>query len=309
MDSKSLIASSLAAGLLIGFLSVIPGVNLLNVLLLGWVWVGSAFSVTLYRRSTGWVRAGDGAILGLLSSLIGVFLVLLLEGDPLGPNGCYFLGFPLVGVAAGSIAGSMLGPTASAMWSSSAGGGEKVLFEYAALGLRVTSQYIQRGASVHFLSGVRWVAIEKLRWPRILSWILMAGGVLGCLGIAGCYYASRYFLEQSVSTPVSEAARGRWSLFTSGLPFVGIIGAVAALVAIVVLRTIRDVWVVRLGLAATEAELFQSRDRALVERVGTALREGIAISSQGEPQLIVSRNMTVIQNPMFSPIGDFQNEK
>jgi hypothetical protein len=77
MNTRSFLLSALIAGVVIGFLGNLPVLNLINCCLCIWVWVGGALAVYLYKRyqrEASGLSLAQGAGLGALSGLIGVFV-------------------------------------------------------------------------------------------------------------------------------------------------------------------------------------------------------------------------------------------
>ena len=80
MNTRSFALSALIAGVVIGFLTNLPLLNLINCFLCIWVWVGGFLAVFLYQRfqhGEGNLTAGQGVGLGALSGLIGAFVGLV----------------------------------------------------------------------------------------------------------------------------------------------------------------------------------------------------------------------------------------
>jgi hypothetical protein len=77
MNSRSFILSAIIAGVVIGFLANLPGLNLINCFLCIWVWGGGILAVFLYQRfqhGKSGLTPSQGAGLGALSGLIGAFV-------------------------------------------------------------------------------------------------------------------------------------------------------------------------------------------------------------------------------------------
>jgi hypothetical protein len=72
MNQEGMFKPALIAGILIGILSALPFVNLLNCLCCVWVIGGAAFAAHLYVQSSPMiVTLGQGVVLGLLAGAIG----------------------------------------------------------------------------------------------------------------------------------------------------------------------------------------------------------------------------------------------
>lgn len=70
---------ALIGGVVLGLLSVIPFVNLVNICCCLWAIVGGALATQLYVKSSPTpASAGDGAILGVLAGLIGGAIVIVI---------------------------------------------------------------------------------------------------------------------------------------------------------------------------------------------------------------------------------------
>lgn len=76
MNTRALLISALVGGLLIGVLSSIPIVSVVNCLLCGWVWLGGIFAVWMYKRNNAGITpdTGAGAITGALAGLVGALV-------------------------------------------------------------------------------------------------------------------------------------------------------------------------------------------------------------------------------------------
>ncbi len=75
---------ALLGGLVVGLLSAIPFINIPNICCCLWAIIGGAVGSFLYIRSSASpVRPGDGAIIGVLSGVVGA-LIYLVVGVPLG---------------------------------------------------------------------------------------------------------------------------------------------------------------------------------------------------------------------------------
>src|SRR5437660_2320519 len=70
---------AIIGGLVVGLLSAIPFVNLLNVCCCLWAILGGALASYIYIKATPTpVRAGDGAILGLLAGVVGAAIYIVI---------------------------------------------------------------------------------------------------------------------------------------------------------------------------------------------------------------------------------------
>jgi len=70
---------ALIGGVLLGLLSAIPVVNLVNVCCCLWALIGGLLASYLYiKNSPVPARAGDGAILGVLAGLVGAVIVVVI---------------------------------------------------------------------------------------------------------------------------------------------------------------------------------------------------------------------------------------
>jgi hypothetical protein len=81
MNTRSLFLSAGIAGLIIGVLSGIPFVNIVNCLLCTWVWAGGILAVYLYQRNEPtalMVKPEQGALLGAIAGVIGAIVVTIL---------------------------------------------------------------------------------------------------------------------------------------------------------------------------------------------------------------------------------------
>lgn len=77
MNTRSVILSTLIAGIAIALFGNLPVLNIVNCALCAWVWIGGALSVLLYRRFEGGrpvLSAGQSAGLGALSGFIGTVI-------------------------------------------------------------------------------------------------------------------------------------------------------------------------------------------------------------------------------------------
>ena len=82
MNSK--LKPALIGGVIVGLLSAIPFVNLLNFCCCLWALLGGALASNLYiKRSPTPAGPGDGAVLGLLAGVIGAAIYIVI-GIPLG---------------------------------------------------------------------------------------------------------------------------------------------------------------------------------------------------------------------------------
>ena len=77
MNTRSLILSTLIAGLVMALLSNIPVINFANCLLCMWVWLSGILAVFLYRRFEAAhpsLTNGQGAALGALAGVFGALI-------------------------------------------------------------------------------------------------------------------------------------------------------------------------------------------------------------------------------------------
>jgi len=83
---------AIIGGIVVGLLSAIPFVNLVNVCCCLWAILGGVLASYLYIKSSPTpVKAGDGAVLGLLAGVVGA-LIYIVIGIPLG----YLMGATMV---------------------------------------------------------------------------------------------------------------------------------------------------------------------------------------------------------------------
>lgn len=78
---KSIVLPSLYGGLLIGLLSIIPGLNLVNCMCCAGVMSGGAFAVYMHRRAVGpqvRIQGMTGMSLGLFAGMIGTIVNVIL---------------------------------------------------------------------------------------------------------------------------------------------------------------------------------------------------------------------------------------
>jgi hypothetical protein len=82
MNSRSLFLASGIAGLIIGVLSGVPFINIVNCLLCAWVWGGGILAVYLYQRNEPtalMVKPEQGALLGAIAGVIGAIIVSIIS--------------------------------------------------------------------------------------------------------------------------------------------------------------------------------------------------------------------------------------
>jgi hypothetical protein len=81
MNTRSFLLSALISGVLIGLFGNLPLLNIINCCLCVWVWAGGFLSVFLYRRyerGQSVLTLAQGAGLGAVAGLIGVFVGLVI---------------------------------------------------------------------------------------------------------------------------------------------------------------------------------------------------------------------------------------
>jgi hypothetical protein len=82
MDNK--MKPAIIGGIVVGLLSAIPFVNLVNLCCCFWALLGGAIATNLYvKASPAPVKPGDGAVLGLMAGVVGA-LIYIVIGIPLG---------------------------------------------------------------------------------------------------------------------------------------------------------------------------------------------------------------------------------
>src|SRR5437868_7820904 len=75
---------AIIGGIVVGLLSAIPFVNIVNICCCFWAILGGAIATYLYiKGSPAPVKAGDGAVMGLMSGVVGA-LIYIVIGIPLG---------------------------------------------------------------------------------------------------------------------------------------------------------------------------------------------------------------------------------
>jgi uncharacterized protein YqgC (DUF456 family) len=75
---------AIIGGIVVGLLSAIPFVNFLNICCCLWAIIGGVLATYMYiKASPTPVKAGDGAVLGLLAGVVGA-LIYIVIGIPLG---------------------------------------------------------------------------------------------------------------------------------------------------------------------------------------------------------------------------------
>jgi hypothetical protein len=82
MNTRAFLIASLIAGVVMGLLGGLPIISIANCVLCMWVWASAIFAVWLYRRFEGsqpLVTLGQGALLGVVTGLIGAVIVLLIS--------------------------------------------------------------------------------------------------------------------------------------------------------------------------------------------------------------------------------------
>src|SRR5438477_7824653 len=82
MDNK--MKPAIIGGIVVGVLSAIPFVNIVNLCCCFWALLGGAIATNLYvKASPTPVKPGDGAVLGLMAGVVGA-LIYIVIGIPLG---------------------------------------------------------------------------------------------------------------------------------------------------------------------------------------------------------------------------------
>jgi hypothetical protein len=82
MNTRAFLLASLIAGVIMGLLGGLPIISFANCLLCIWVWGSAILAVYLYRRLEGsqpMVTLSQGALLGVVSGLIGALIVWLIS--------------------------------------------------------------------------------------------------------------------------------------------------------------------------------------------------------------------------------------
>lgn len=82
MNTRAFLLASLIAGVVMGLLGGLPIISIANCVLCMWVWGSAILAVYLYRRLEGslpMVTLSQGALLGLVSGLIGAIIVWLIS--------------------------------------------------------------------------------------------------------------------------------------------------------------------------------------------------------------------------------------
>lgn len=82
MNTRAFLLASLIAGVVMGLLGGLPLISALNCVLCMWVWLSAILAVVLYRSFEGShprVTTGQGALLGLVSGIIGAVVVWLIS--------------------------------------------------------------------------------------------------------------------------------------------------------------------------------------------------------------------------------------
>jgi hypothetical protein len=82
MNTRAFLLASLIAGVVMGLLGGLPLISVLNCVLCMWVWLSAILAVVLYRSFEGShprVTTGQGALLGLVSGIIGAVVVWLIS--------------------------------------------------------------------------------------------------------------------------------------------------------------------------------------------------------------------------------------
>ena len=88
---------AIIGGIVVGLLSAIPFVNIVNVCCCFWAILGGALATYMYiKASPNPVKAGDGAVLGLLAGVVGA-LIYIVIGIPLG----IVMGKTMIGLISG----------------------------------------------------------------------------------------------------------------------------------------------------------------------------------------------------------------
>ena len=82
MNTRAFLLASLIAGVVMGVLGGLPLISVLNCVLCMWVWLSAILAVMLYRNFEGSkpkVTPSQGALLGLVSGLIGAVIVWIIS--------------------------------------------------------------------------------------------------------------------------------------------------------------------------------------------------------------------------------------
>jgi hypothetical protein len=82
MNTRAFLLASLIAGVVLGLLGGLPIISIANCVLCIWVWLGAILAVWLYRRFAQPQPAatlGQGALIGLVSGLVGAVVVRLIS--------------------------------------------------------------------------------------------------------------------------------------------------------------------------------------------------------------------------------------
>jgi len=82
MNTRAFLLASLIAGVVMGLLGGLPIISIANCVLCMWVWGSAILAVFLYRKLEGsqpFVSLGQGALLGVVSGVIGALIVWLIS--------------------------------------------------------------------------------------------------------------------------------------------------------------------------------------------------------------------------------------
>jgi hypothetical protein len=82
MNTRAFLLATLISGVVMGLLGGLPLISALNCVLCMWVWLSAILAVMLYRNFEGTkpkVTPSQGALLGLVSGVIGAFIVWLIS--------------------------------------------------------------------------------------------------------------------------------------------------------------------------------------------------------------------------------------
>jgi lysylphosphatidylglycerol synthetase-like protein (DUF2156 family) len=82
MNTRAFLLATLISGVVMGLLGGLPLISVLNCVLCMWVWLSAILAVMLYRNFEGTkpkVTPSQGALLGVVSGVIGAFIVWLIS--------------------------------------------------------------------------------------------------------------------------------------------------------------------------------------------------------------------------------------